>query len=69
MKKLFFLLFFIPAIIFAAPMFSPTWGFYADLPEGYIYIDGDLYLALDFSVRGKTLTLTGKYSIVYKKHL
>jgi len=41
MKKLFILLVFIPVFTFAESMYSPTWGFFIDLPEGYEYIDGD----------------------------
>ena len=46
MKKLVILFAFIailslPQIISAESMFSPTWGFYIDLPEGYNFVDGD----------------------------
>ncbi|GBU28856.1 hypothetical protein R84B8_02418 [Treponema sp. R8-4-B8] len=41
MKRFFILLFFIPVLSFAEPMYSPTWGFFIDLPEGYEYVDGD----------------------------
>ena len=41
MKRCILFLFFIPAIIFAAPLYSPTWGFRLHLPEGYEYVDGD----------------------------
>ena len=41
MKKIFLLLFFVPAFIFAEALYSPTWGFFLDLPEGYEYADGD----------------------------
>jgi len=41
MKKLFILLVFIPVLALAEPMYSPTWGFQIDLPEGYVYADGD----------------------------
>ncbi|MCL2440735.1 MAG: hypothetical protein FWD14_03265 [Treponema sp.] len=41
MKKLLFLLIFIPVLALAEPMYSPTWGFFMDLPEGYEYVDGD----------------------------
>ena len=41
MKKLFILLFIIPAFAFAEPLHSPTWGFCIDLPEGYTYAGGD----------------------------
>ena len=40
-KILFVILALIPAILGASPYFSPTWGFYMDLPEDYKYIDGD----------------------------
>jgi hypothetical protein len=41
MKRFFIVLFFIPVLSFAESMYSPTWGFFIDLPEGYEYIDGD----------------------------
>jgi hypothetical protein len=41
MKQILFLLLIVPVFIFADPMYSPTWGFFLDLPEGYEYIDGD----------------------------
>ncbi|MDR1836884.1 MAG: hypothetical protein LBQ89_04410 [Treponema sp.] len=41
MKKLFLFLLFVPAFISAESMYSPTWGFFLDLPEGYEFIDGD----------------------------
>jgi hypothetical protein len=41
MKQILFLLLFIPVLTFADPLYSPTWGFFLDLPEGYEYIDGD----------------------------
>jgi len=37
----FFVLFGLSQNIGAESMFSPTWGFYLDLPEGYNYVDGD----------------------------
>jgi hypothetical protein len=45
MKRI-FLLIFLPLFLFtqillAESMYSPTWGFFVDLPEGYEYIDGD----------------------------
>ena len=50
MKRFFILLFFIPVLSFAETMYSPTWGFFIDLPEGYELADGD---ARDrFSFRG-----------------
>ena len=41
MKRLFLFLLFVPAFISAESMYSPSWGFFLDLPEGYEYIDGD----------------------------
>jgi len=41
MKKLFLLLIFIPVFVFAEAMYSPTWGFFLDLPAGYEFVDGD----------------------------
>jgi hypothetical protein len=41
MKRFFILLFFIPVLSFAESMYSPAWGFFIDLPEGYEYVDGD----------------------------
>ncbi|MCL2720442.1 MAG: hypothetical protein FWD47_03780 [Treponema sp.] len=41
MKKLFLLLVFIPFLVFGESLYSPTWGFYIDLPEGYEFHDGD----------------------------
>jgi len=41
MKKLFLFLLFVPAFISAESMYSPTWGFFLDLPEGYEFIDGN----------------------------
>jgi len=50
MKKILLLLIFVPVFVFAQSMYSPTWGFFIDLPPGYEYIDGD---ARDrFSFRG-----------------
>jgi len=52
MKKLFLLLVFIPVFVFAASaeaMYSPTWGFFIDLPEGYEYEDGDGMNRFSFS--------------------
>lgn len=34
-------MFLAPVFIFAESLYSPTWGFFLDLPEGYEYIDGD----------------------------
>jgi len=54
MKKYFLLLVLIPFLCFtqilsAESMFSPTWGFYIDIPEGYDYVDGDAKDRFSFS--------------------
>ena len=36
-----FLLFLLPALLPAAPIYSPTWGFWLDLPEGYELVEGN----------------------------
>jgi hypothetical protein len=42
MRKLcLFFLFLVPAFLPAAPLYSPTWGFALDLPEGYAYAEGN----------------------------
>jgi hypothetical protein len=41
MKRCLFLLFLIPAFLPAAPVYSPTWGFWLDLPEGYELVEGN----------------------------
>ena len=41
MKRCILLLLFVPVFVFAESLYSPTWGFLLDLPEGYEYVDGD----------------------------
>jgi hypothetical protein len=41
MKRCLFILFIIPALLSAEPLYSPTWGFFIDLPEGYEYTEGN----------------------------
>jgi|TergutMp193P3_1026864.scaffolds.fasta_scaffold00078_15 hypothetical protein len=41
MKQILLLLTLVPVFAFAGPMYSPTWGFSLDLPEGYEYAEGD----------------------------
>jgi hypothetical protein len=36
-----FFLFLVPAFLPAEPLYSPTWGFALDLPEGYAYAEGN----------------------------
>jgi hypothetical protein len=49
MKKLFVLFIFIPVLALAKPLYSPTWGFFIDPPEGYVYTDGDARDRFSFS--------------------
>ncbi|MDR2597136.1 MAG: hypothetical protein LBC76_07445 [Treponema sp.] len=41
MKRIFLLILLVPVFVFAESLYSPTWGFFIDLPEGYDFIDGD----------------------------
>jgi len=41
MKRLFLFLLVIPVFLSAESMYSPTWGFFIDLPEGYGFTDGN----------------------------
>jgi len=41
MKRCFLLLLLFPAFVFSESLYSPTWGFLFDLPEGYEYTDGN----------------------------
>jgi hypothetical protein len=41
MKPYLLFLLLIPAMLPAEPLYSPTWGFFIDLPEGYEYTEGN----------------------------
>ncbi|MDR2478705.1 MAG: hypothetical protein LBD48_05260 [Treponema sp.] len=41
MKRWFFILLLAPAVLWAEPLYSPTWGFHIDLPEGYELAGGN----------------------------
>jgi len=41
MKRWILLLLLVPVFVFSESLYSPTWGFLLDLPEGYEYADGD----------------------------
>jgi hypothetical protein len=41
MKRYFLLLLLVPFFTYAESLYSPTWGFFVDLPEGYEFTDGD----------------------------
>jgi hypothetical protein len=41
MKPYLLILLFIPAFLSAEPLYSPTWGFFIDLPEGYEFTEGN----------------------------
>ncbi|MCL2410339.1 MAG: hypothetical protein FWC97_01725 [Treponema sp.] len=45
----FVLLFVFARIVFSQAMFSPTWGFFIDLPPGYQFVDGDARDRFSFS--------------------
>ena len=51
LKKLmliFSFLFLLPIYSFSIPLYSPEWGFYIDLPEDYVYADGNGYDRFSF---------------------
>jgi len=57
MKRILFLLIFIPVVVignlvFAEPLQSPTWGFKIDLPEAYEFAEGDAKNRFSFSGPG-----------------
>jgi hypothetical protein len=68
MKKLFLFLLFIPAFLAAESMYSPTYGFFIDLPEGYEYIDGDGRNNFSFAGPSRTMfdiiVYDGRYSSI-----
>jgi len=41
MKRCLFFLLLIPSLLSAAPVYSPVWGFFLDLPEGYELVEGN----------------------------
>jgi len=41
MKRIFLLILLVPVFVFSEVLYSPTWGFFLDLPEGYDLIEGD----------------------------
>jgi hypothetical protein len=41
MKRILLLILLIPVFAFSEALYSPTWGFFMDIPEGYDYIEGD----------------------------
>ena len=49
MRKYLILLLFIPVFAYADSMYSPTWGFLLDLPEGYEFAEGDARDRFSFS--------------------
>ncbi|MCL2196154.1 MAG: hypothetical protein FWB77_00915 [Treponema sp.] len=65
MKQIFILLIFIPVLAFAEPMYSPSWGFFIDLPEGYEYVDGDARDRFSFSGPGEAMFDIAVYNSKY----
>jgi len=41
MKRCLFFLLLLPALVAAEPLYSPAWGFFLDLPEGYEFTEGN----------------------------
>jgi len=41
MKRIFLLFLLVPVFAFSERLYSPTWGFFLDIPEGYDFIEGD----------------------------
>jgi hypothetical protein len=66
MKRFLLLLLFVPVFIFAESMYSPSWGFFIDLPEGYDYIDGDGKDRFSFSGPGGAMLDMIVYNGVYE---
>ncbi|MCL2210393.1 MAG: hypothetical protein FWB95_00545 [Treponema sp.] len=68
MKRFFILLIFFPVLAFAESMYSPTWGFFLDLPEGYEYIGGDARDRFSFAGPGDAMfdiaVYNGRYNTV-----
>ena len=60
------LLLFIPVCVFSESLFSPTWGFSVDLPEGYDYIEGDAKNRFSFEGPGGILFDMLVYDGTYK---
>jgi len=66
MKRYFLLLLLLPALAFSESLFSPTWGFLIDLPEGYEYTDGNDRDRYSFSGPGGSMFDIVVYNGVYK---
>jgi len=65
MKRVFYLLFLVPVFIFSESLYSPTWGFKLNLPEGYEYVDGDGRNRFSFEGPGGALFDVVVYDGVY----
>jgi len=66
MKRVFLLLFFIPVLVLAESLYSPTWGFHLNLPEGYEYIDGDGRDKFSFKGPGEAMFDVVVYNSIYR---
>ena len=68
MKHWLLFLFFIPVLAFSESLYSPTWGFSVDLPEGYDYVDGNARDRFSFSGPGgiqfDMLVYNGRYETI-----
>ena len=65
-KKLIFLFLFVPVFTFAESLYSPTWGFRLDLPEGYEYVEGDSKDRFSFSGPNEAMFNIVVYNNVYR---
>jgi hypothetical protein len=68
MKFWFIILLFVPALppLFAAPLYSPAWGFRLDLPEGYELIEGNGKERFSFAEAGGARFDLAVYQGTYK---
>jgi len=70
MKRVFYLqlivLVFVPVFVFSESLYSPTWGFKMNLPEGYEYVDGDGKNRFSFEGPGGAMFDMVVYNGVYR---
>jgi len=48
LKSCLLALLFVPALLSAQALYSPTWGFRLDLPPGFVYVDGNAFDRFSF---------------------
>ena len=70
MRRWFVLLIFLPVLVFSESLYSPTWGFSIDLPEGYDFVEGNGKDRFSFSGPGGVhfdmLVYNGTFATVEK---